>query len=36
MKIYIEQEFASSFLALAKDNKNNAKIVKILQKIDKY
>jgi hypothetical protein len=36
MKIYIEQETASSFLALAKDNKNNAKIVKILQKIDKY
>jgi hypothetical protein len=39
MKIYIDQEkpsLPSSFLGLAKDNKNNAKIVKVLKKLDKY
>ncbi len=38
MKIYIDQEntSSSSFLALAKDTKNNAKIVKVLKKLDKY
>jgi len=43
MKIYIDQEKSSasspsslSFLALAKDNKNSAKIAKVLKKLDKY
>ena len=41
MKIYIDQEntsssSSSSFLALAKDTKNQNKINKILKKLDKY
>ena len=36
MRIYIEQEKSSSFLALAKNSKNDNKVNKILEKLGKY